>query len=252
MRLLVSVASAAEALAALEGGADIIDAKEPRAGALGAVATEVLRDIHGVVDGRRLVSAALGDAGDEAIECTARTFVSNGAALVKVGFAGISDPGTVEALVAAAVRGAVSGSAGVAGVVAVAYADSERASSIEARSLVRAAARGGAVGVLLDTADKSGPGVRGLLAAGPLSSWAAEAHAAGLFVAVAGKLTAADLPFVSDAGADIVGVRGAACDGGRTGRVSVDKVRRLRALCEVGLKAFPTAAMRLDRCHADL
>jgi uncharacterized protein (UPF0264 family) len=52
-----------------------------------------------------------------------------------------------------------------------------------------------------------------------------------LLVALAGKLTADDLAFVRDAGADIAGVRGAACDGGRTGRVSSDKVALLRELC---------------------
>src|SRR5438067_2429694 len=60
MRLLVSVADAAEARAALAGGADIIDAKEPRHGALGAVAPDVLRAIRNAVAVRRPVSAALG------------------------------------------------------------------------------------------------------------------------------------------------------------------------------------------------
>ena len=46
MRLLVSVASATEASAALAGGADVIDAKNPLAGALGAVSVGVLREIH--------------------------------------------------------------------------------------------------------------------------------------------------------------------------------------------------------------
>ena len=43
MRLLVSVRSAAEARAALSGGADIIDAKEPSLGSLGAVGPLALR-----------------------------------------------------------------------------------------------------------------------------------------------------------------------------------------------------------------
>ena len=46
---------------------------------------------------------------------------------------------------------------------------------------------------------------------------------------MAGKLTADDLGFVRNAGADIAGVRGAACEGGRTGRVTVEKVRLLAA-----------------------
>ena len=40
MKLLVSVSNADEAFAAVEGGADIIDAKDPSRGALGPVSPE--------------------------------------------------------------------------------------------------------------------------------------------------------------------------------------------------------------------
>ena len=53
MRLLVSVTSAAEASAALAGGADVIDAKDPRRGALGAVSPQTLRAILAAVDDAR-------------------------------------------------------------------------------------------------------------------------------------------------------------------------------------------------------
>src|SRR5438094_1907571 len=66
MRLLVSVADPSEARAALEGGADVIDAKQPRRGALGPVRPDVLAAIRQVVGAARPVSAALGDARDEA------------------------------------------------------------------------------------------------------------------------------------------------------------------------------------------
>ena len=42
MRLLVSVVSAEEARRAVAGGADIVDVKDPREGALGAPAPAVL------------------------------------------------------------------------------------------------------------------------------------------------------------------------------------------------------------------
>jgi len=103
---------------------------------------------------------------------------------------------------------------------------------------VEVAGRAGAEGLLLDTADKRGPGLRGLVASDVLAAWVAEAHDTGLIVALAGQLTAADLSFVCDTGADIAGVRGAACDGGRTGRVAADKVRLLRAQC-VGVSEQP-------------
>jgi uncharacterized protein (UPF0264 family) len=278
MRLLVSVANAAEARAALAGGADVIDAKNPlAAGALGAVSPDVVREIHATVARRRLVTAAIGDAADEtAIERAAVTFAGAGAALVKVGFAGITSASRVEALIAAAVRGVGAGgpiqlpslwlrpgnpdptdvAAGpcgppsggpiglrpdpcgpiglrpdLRGVVAVGYADADRVACLAAGVLIDVAVRAGATGVLLDTAEKAGPGLRELIAPAALARWVGAAHDAGLLVALAGKLTAEDLAFVRDAGADIAGVRGAACDGGRTGCVSTDRVALLRTLC---------------------
>ena len=60
-RLLVSVRSAAEAEAALRGGADVIDVKEPGRGPLGRADDAVIADVVRLVAGRRPVSAALGE-----------------------------------------------------------------------------------------------------------------------------------------------------------------------------------------------
>jgi uncharacterized protein (UPF0264 family) len=232
MRLLVSVATPEEASAALTGGADVIDAKDPTF-ALGAVSSDVLRAIHAICARTRPVTAALGDVDDEAkVERAAAMMTDAGAMLVKVGFAGIVDRARVSALLAAAVSGARARSDG--GVVAVAYADADRVGSLAPPGFAEVAARAGAVGVLLDTADKDGPGLRMLISLQALAEWVERAHDAGLLVALAGKLAAEDLAYVRDAGADIAGVRGAACEGGRTGRVSTERVRRLRTLCGAG------------------
>src|SRR6266699_94506 len=71
-----------------------------------------------------------------------------------------------------------------AGVVAVAYGDVVRASSLGAATLVDVAAHTGAEGLLIDTWDKKGPGLRGLIAPGDLERLVAQAHRAGLFVAL--------------------------------------------------------------------
>jgi uncharacterized protein (UPF0264 family) len=240
MRLLISVASAAEASEALVGGADIIDAKDPLAGALGAVSVEVLREIHAAVAGDRPVTAALGEASREAaIERAAAAFTEAGAAAVKVGFRGIGSTTRAAALLAAAVRGAKTGSGDRAGVVAVAYADAHRAASLAPADLTKVAAHSGADGLLIDTADKRGPGLLRLVAPHALAALVAQAHEAGLFVVLAGKLTAEDLPIARAAGADIAGVRGAACDGGRTGRVAARKVRLLRSVLSAALDPAP-------------
>jgi uncharacterized protein (UPF0264 family) len=226
MKLLVSVSDGAEAAAALAGGADIIDAKDPANGALGAVSLDVFRDIVTAVDGERLVTAALGDATDEAsIEPLVRAYSASGARLVKIGFAGVSSHDRVRALLDAATRGAELRAA----VIAVAYADAARANSPDPNVVLDAAAQTGVAGVLLDTADKDGPGLRGLIGPLALHAWIVAAREAGLLVALAGKLSADDLEFVREAGADIAGVRGAACDNGRTGRIVAEKVRLLRS-----------------------
>lgn len=224
MKLLVSVSDGDEAAAALAGGADIIDAKDPANGALAAVSLDVLRKIVSAVNGGRTVTAALGDAIDEgSIEHAAHAYATTGAKLVKIGFASVSSRARVEALITAAMHGA----AHYSGVVAVAYADADRAGSLEPRIIVDAAANAGAAGVLLDTVDKHGPGLRALMPRAALASWVATAHDAGLIVALAGKLAAEDLTFVRDTGADIAGVRGAACEGGRCGRIAMERVRLL-------------------------
>ena len=230
MRLLVSVANTEEATAALAGGADIIDAKDPSAGALGAVSLPSLLDIVSAVGGLRQVTAALGDASDPvALERDARLFAMAGVEFVKAGFAGVRSREHIAALIAAAARGA-----GEVGVVAVFYADAD--SGLAFADFVTSAALGGAAGVLIDTTDKRGPGLRQIISAATLSPYVAAAHNAGLFIAAAGRLSADDLSFVFESGADIAGVRGAACDGGRNGRVSAERVEQLCAGCAINAK----------------
>ncbi len=107
MKLLVSVTNAAEAVDAVTGGADLIDAKDAAAGPLGPVTVDVLTQIHAQVAGLRPVSAALGDATDEhSINDAAASFARAGAAFVKVGFAEATRPEKVETLLQAAVVGA--------------------------------------------------------------------------------------------------------------------------------------------------
>lgn len=228
MRLLVSVATADDARAAVEGGADIVDAKNPDAGALGAVTLDRLREIRDAIGGARPLSAALGEAADEhALVRNARAYAEAGATLVKIGFFGTRQRARAESLLAAAVDAL---STTPCGVVAVAYADADLASSLPPDTVVEAAARGGARGVLIDTIDKQGPGLLGVMSPSAVIRWVSAGHAAGLLVAVAGKLSASDMDVIRNAGADVAGVRGAACVGGRTGRVSAELVRQLAGL----------------------
>src|SRR2546429_600112 len=122
MQLLISVAGPAEARAALRGGADVIDAKDPRRGALGPVPPHRLAAVRAAVAGARPISAALGDAASEdALARAVALAVSVGVAFVKVGFAGVtSEPRARRLALAAQPR---AGTDVGARLVPVAYAD---------------------------------------------------------------------------------------------------------------------------------
>ena len=60
-KMLASVTGAEEAEIALAGGADIIDLKDPKAGALGAVSTAVIRQAVAAVAGRSRSARSCGD-----------------------------------------------------------------------------------------------------------------------------------------------------------------------------------------------
>ena len=223
MRLLVSVRNASEAAAALDGGADIVDAKEPLNGPLGSVSPAALASIASAVGGAAPVSAALGDIGRDDIVGGAHAATSIGAAFVKVGFAGMS--GRLDIATEMLASAAASGPAAL---VLVVYADYERAGAPSPEEIIALADRAKAGGVLIDTCDKQGPGLTSLMTAESLRTFVTRAGSGGRTVAIAGSLSMDDLNRVRDAGADIAGVRGAACDGGRSGVVTAARVRALR------------------------
>jgi uncharacterized protein (UPF0264 family) len=234
MRLLVSVVDAGEARAAAAAGADIVDVKNPGEGSLGAPTPAVIAGVHAAVGAGRPVSAAIGDMpnlpGTAAL--AALGAARSGAAFVKVGLWGVS----TEADAVALLRAVNEGVAAVPGtvVVAAAYADARRVAHRPlAPELLPGVAEAAGVGVcLLDTAVKDGRGLLDWLAADALASLVAGAHEAGLEFALAGALRAEDLPVVQAAGADIAGVRSAACsDGRRSGPLDAARVRALRVAC---------------------
>lgn len=233
MRLLVSVRNAEEARAALAGGAEIVDAKDPSRGALGAVELGVLHEIVSAVNGMRPVSAALGDAGDaEMLAARARAAGEAGATFVKVGFADVRDLEAVRARLSRVMAGALQAAVPCA-VVAVAYADWLDVGAAAPSTVVAAAAAEGAMGVLVDTVRKDGAGLFRCLGRAALEALVRDARSRSLLVALAGRITVEDLVFAYEAGAEVVGVRGAACDHGREGRVREGRVRELMAVRDV-------------------
>lgn len=229
--MLVSVREPGEVGAALDGGADIIDVKDPARGALGAVDMATLVQVFERVPATIPFSAALGDPRDAASAAglvgglpipprAATTFV-------KLGVAGVESAPAAEGMLRAAVAAARRHPARPL-VIAVAYADAEL-HGLGPGAIAALARHAGAGGVLVDTMSKSGGCLLDSLPPARLRAWVADARGLGLLVALAGRLDRPDLDLVASFGADVVGVRGAACEGGREGRVSAAKVRGLRA-----------------------
>src|SRR6185437_12821060 len=222
MRLLVSVRSAAETVEALAGGADVIDAKEPSRGSLGPVTPESLRAIALAVSGSVPLSVALGDPTDAAAAAAAIAPLGElesraGGTFAKVGLAGARSHAAAESLIGGAMDAAAR-CATRPGVVVVAYADQGMAGAPHRDLVSTLAAAAGASGVLLDTYLKDGRDLFDHVAEPEL------------------RARAAGLP------ADIVGVRGAACAGGRAGRISAARVRALRGALRQGRQSASVVA----------
>ena len=239
MRLLVSVRSAAEVAAAVTGGADIVDAKEPAMGSLGAVSGRVLREIALSVPAGVPLSIALGEPKDVAALEAAMAVLQGltprlSRVYVKIGLSAAGDgaEALLPALVDLASRTPIRPS-----VVAVAYADYVAAGAPAPETVARLAAAAGADGVLLDTWGKDGGDLLHHLAEPVLHAWIGQVRAAGLLVALAGSLSIKGVRAVAELPADIVGVRGAACVGGRTGVVSERRVAELKAALSQGAAA---------------
>src|SRR5205085_10571757 len=84
--LLVSVRNAAEAQIALAGGADVIDIKEPRRGALGPADPKVWDEIRAAIGQRVTSSVALGELLRDPVESLAPQ--TTGFRFAKIGLAG--------------------------------------------------------------------------------------------------------------------------------------------------------------------
>jgi (5-formylfuran-3-yl)methyl phosphate synthase len=233
MRLLVSVRSEEEVAAALDGGADIIDAKEPSRGSIGAVSRGVLGRIIEHVPAEYPLSIALGDVvNPRQLELAISTLdlpPRIAPIYLKVGFAGVASPYAVAELLRIAVQVAARHSTSPR-LIAVAYADYSLAQTIAPEFSRAAALDAGCAGILLDTFGKTGGNLLTWYPTDTLARWISGGRENGLLTAIAGGLGPREAARVSVLEPDVLGVRGAACDGGRTGAVNSTRVAQLRAL----------------------
>lgn len=203
--MLASVSDVFEAQLALACGVDWIDVKDPRRGALGALDTDQVRAIVDLIDGRRPVSATIGDCWDnpDVIPDRVARVAETGVNYVKVGI-NVRD---VDAPMSAGVYRLMDFDCGL---IAVCMAEQPpRVDDIEVLF------NNGVRGIMLDTADKSGPSLTGLLGIAALKAFVDAGRERGLLTGLAGRLQLTDIPVVVSAGADYMGFRSALCRHGQ-------------------------------------
>lgn len=232
--LLVSVRSNVEAAAAITGGCDILDVKEPNRGSLGAADLETVAAICQV--GARLVrpvpiSVALGEL-SEWPEDRPVPSLPDGVSFAKLGLSGCRDAANwvswwknVRQRFDEAAEGELSW-------IAVLYADANAAGPVP-ETLIDAAAKTGCRGLLVDTFSKETGRLFDHVTPEQVALWRDATYAAGLLFAVAGSLRASDLPRLKDIAPDIIAVRGAVCrDADRAAEVDENAVRTFRRVLE--------------------
>jgi (5-formylfuran-3-yl)methyl phosphate synthase len=245
--LLVSVRDADEARDAVEAGADLIDIKEPQAGPLGAAAPETIAEIVRVVAGRRPTSVALGELAADAAnrhsfdaDCLPRNVQ-----FAKLGLAGcvrqaFQSDEAAERFSASHTR--------VAGLrqtdwrthwlraieqfptgtssVAVVYADFAIAHAPPPDEIIDYGHQIGCRAMLIDTFDKRGPGLLGILSIAEIKRLVIAARDAQMFVVLGGQITKDHLPDLQPLEPDYIAVRGAVCRGDRSGRLDPVRLRQ--------------------------
>jgi uncharacterized protein (UPF0264 family) len=228
--LLVSVRSVVEAGAAMAGGADLIDVKEPGRGPLGRADDGVIAEVVRTVAGQRPVSAALGELAE-----LRDLSLPAGLDYVKCGLAGMN-PGKRRRRALATLRERLAREQPAPIVVTVAYADWRKARAPAWADVAEEALSQPGGVLLVDTYDKSPTlsGPRSLLewlSLEEIRLLCQRCHAAGVRLALAGSLRMPHLLKLLDCRPTWFAVRGAVCESNqRDGAVHVLKVRALAEL----------------------
>jgi len=219
-QMLASVTGVDEAEIAIAGGADIIDLKDPAAGALGALPVECIARTVAAVAGRRETSAVCGDLPMEpgTLGVRAGEIASTGVDFVKVGFfPSPAAAGCADSLAPVAARTRL---------IAVLFADLKP--DFELLPLL---ARHGFHGVMLDTADKSRGRLLDHLPPEKIPGFLDFARSLGLAAGLSGSLEEPDIPRLLPFEPDFLGFRGALCSAARRGgAIDPQAVARIRAL----------------------
>lgn len=228
--LMISVTNGDETRAALEGGADIIDIKNPAEGALGAPSPAMIQDVCLALKGRNPFSVALGEFPGK--PCAAALAAIGSAYFnpnfIKLAFIPYTPPAEI-AQTLQEIKKSLRCVQKPIPVVAVAYADTLRYASWNLDQFSAIAMDNGAEGCLVDTWEKKNKSLLDYLSWEEIKQFISSCRSRQLFCGLAGSLRISDVIDITRLKPDIIGVRSAVCGGDRLGgTVSVQAVKDLK------------------------
>jgi uncharacterized protein (UPF0264 family) len=241
--LLVSVRDPSEALAALAGGAHVIDVKEPNRGSLGAADGAIIAAVVRAVEGRVPVTAAAGELID--LTGTTLTPLPEGLSLFKIGLAGCRAMPDWISRWQQTSNSLWPHHHAAKHAVAVVYADWQTANAPQPVEVLHAAVDLGCPALLIDTWDKSSGSLFDHWPAGELNVFLNSVRLHNLTLVLAGSLTGESFTAATKLLPDLLAVRTAACDAGRGGTVSRDRVAALREM----IKSANTMPLENNNLH---
>ena len=230
MKLLISPKNEKEAVEVIAGGADIIDVKNPKEGPLGANFPWIIKRIRQITPTNIEVSCTLGEAPNllGSMALASLGAATTGVDYIKAGLWGLKTAGEAVQLMQMVSKAAKEYKPSIK-VVVSGYADATRTSTVDPLLVPKIAHEAQADVAMLDTAIKDGKSLFTFLTKPQLKRFVNTAHSYGLNAALAGSLQKEELPMVHALGADVVGLRGAACtlSDRVNGQITREKVQEL-------------------------
>ncbi|MEA3324614.1 MAG: (5-formylfuran-3-yl)methyl phosphate synthase [Euryarchaeota archaeon] len=230
MKLLVSPINPTEAKAALDGGADIVDVKNPKEGSLGANFPWMIRAVIEAIESKKPVSATIGDFNFKpgTASLAALGAATSGADYIKIGLYDIQTTDQAEELLSNVVQ-SIKGCDPNKFAVAAAYADYRRINSISPLLLPEVGAKVGADVVMIDTGIKDGKSLFEFMGEEELTRFVDDARGLGLTTALAGTIKFEDLDVLRRINPDILGIRGVVCGGDRNAEIKQELVEEFKS-----------------------
>lgn len=218
-QLLISVTNIEEAQIALDNGADIIDLKDPSAGALGALPLVQIKTIVAYVNSQKPVSATIGDLPmqpDPILQQVA--LLANAKVdIIKIGFFDTDDyQACLDVLQNITQTGTK--------LIAVLFAENTYSAS-----LIGAIKQAGFIGVMLDTVNKNGLTLMDYYSEEQRKKFAQGVFEYGLSFGLAGSLKLQHIALAKEINPTYMGFRGGVCaEDQRELSLDVEKIRAIR------------------------